>query len=119
MRAPTTRYARSGDLHLAYQVVGDGPVDLVVAPGFITHCDLNWTMPAYVDFIERLASFSRVILFDKRGITTFGDEVIAAEEVRSPETGVDPPVWRIREGSVPPVGTEVTVVVRRPDPDSE
>ena len=53
------------------------------------------------------------------GLTTFGDEVIAAEEVRSPETGVDPPVWRIREGSVPPVGTEVTVVVRRPDPDSE
>ena len=53
------------------------------------------------------------------GLTTFGDEVIAAEEVRSPETGVDPPVWRIREGSVPPEGTAVTVVVRRPVPASE
>ena len=53
------------------------------------------------------------------GLTTFGDEVIAAEEVRSPETGVDPPVWRIREGSVPSVGTPVTVVVRRPVPASE
>ncbi|MAH66646.1 MAG: hypothetical protein CMJ27_09720 [Phycisphaerae bacterium] len=53
------------------------------------------------------------------GLTTFGDEVIAAEEVRSPETGVDPPVWRIREGSVPPVGTPVTVVVRRPPAASE
>ncbi|MGB9347627.1 MAG: adenylate/guanylate cyclase domain-containing protein [Ilumatobacteraceae bacterium] len=68
MSAPTsTGYARSGDLHIAYQVVGDGPVDLLVAPGFISHRDLNWTMPAYVDFVERLASFSRVILFDKRG----------------------------------------------------
>lgn len=67
MGAPTTRYARSGDLHLAYQIVGDGPVDLLVAPGFISHRDLNWTMPAYVDFVERLASFARVILFDKRG----------------------------------------------------
>ena len=47
------------------------------------------------------------------GLTTFGDEVIAAEEVRSPETGVDPPVWRIREGAVPPEGTPVIVVVRR------
>ncbi len=53
------------------------------------------------------------------GLTTFGDEVIAAEEVRSPETGVDPPVWRIREGSVPPVGTPVIVVVRRAVPASE
>jgi hypothetical protein len=53
------------------------------------------------------------------GLTTFGDEVIAAQEVRSPETGVDPPVWRIREGAVPPVGTAVTVVVRRPVPPSK
>ncbi|MGI9577355.1 MAG: adenylate/guanylate cyclase domain-containing protein [Microthrixaceae bacterium] len=67
MANPTTRYARSGDVHIAYQVVGDGPVDLVVAPGFVSHCDLNWTMPAYVDFVGRLATFARVILFDKRG----------------------------------------------------
>lgn len=53
------------------------------------------------------------------GLTTFGDEVIAAEEVRSPETGVDPPVWRIREGSVPPLETPVIVVVRRFEPAPE
>lgn len=89
MRTPTTRYARSGDLHLAYQVVGDGPVDLVVAPGFISHCDLNWTMPAYVDFIERLASFSRVILFDKRGTGLSDVSVDAASfEARMTDIGI-------------------------------
>lgn len=67
MSAPTTRYARNGDVHIAYQVIGDGPVDLVVTPGFVSHCDLNWTVPAYVDFVQRLARFARVILFDKRG----------------------------------------------------
>jgi pimeloyl-ACP methyl ester carboxylesterase len=67
MTAPTTRYALNGDVHIAFQVIGDGPVDLVVAPGFVSHCDLNWTVPAYVDFVQRLATFARVILFDKRG----------------------------------------------------
>ena len=67
LEAPPVRYARIGDAHVAYQVVGSGPIDLVVAPGFISHLDLQWTMPTYVSYIEDLASFSRVILFDKRG----------------------------------------------------
>ena len=67
MSAPTIRYARSGDAHIAYQVVGDGPVGPVVTPGFVSHRDLNWTLPVYVDFVERLVSFARVILFDMRG----------------------------------------------------
>ncbi len=67
LEVPPVRYARVGDAHVAYQVVGDGPIDLLVAPGFISHLDLQWTMPSYVSFIERLTSFSRVILFDKRG----------------------------------------------------
>jgi pimeloyl-ACP methyl ester carboxylesterase len=62
-----TRYARSGDIQVAYQVVGDGPRDLVLAPGFVSHLELAWDYPPYERFMRRLASFARVIVFDKRG----------------------------------------------------
>jgi pimeloyl-ACP methyl ester carboxylesterase len=52
---------------VAYQVVGEGPLDLLLAPGFISHLDLQWTMPTFASFVEHLTSFARVILFDKRG----------------------------------------------------
>jgi pimeloyl-ACP methyl ester carboxylesterase len=65
--APSTRYARSGDLSIAYQVVGRGPLDLVAAPGFISHLDWNWQEPSLQAFMERLTEFTRLILFDKRG----------------------------------------------------
>jgi len=64
---PETCYAKSGDVHIAYQVVGHGPLDLVVVPGFTSHLEWSWEHPAVAHFLERLASFSRVILFDKRG----------------------------------------------------
>jgi pimeloyl-ACP methyl ester carboxylesterase len=64
---PQTRYARSGDLNIAYQVVGDGPFDLVYVPGWVSNVDLMWEEPSYARFLDRLASFSRLILFDKRG----------------------------------------------------
>jgi class 3 adenylate cyclase/pimeloyl-ACP methyl ester carboxylesterase len=64
---PKTRYARSGDVSIAYQVVGDGPIDLVFVPGFVSHLDLQWTDRHVRSFFESLASFSRLILFDKRG----------------------------------------------------
>ena len=64
---PATRYAKSGDLNIAYQVVGDGPLDLVLVPGFVSHLDLDWAEPRYAHFLGRLASFSRLIMFDKRG----------------------------------------------------
>src|SRR4051794_37688621 len=67
MSAPPTRYAKSGDASIAYQVVGDGPIDLVLVLGFATHLDLQWEMPAFARFFERLSSFSRLIVFDKRG----------------------------------------------------
>ena len=67
MDLPETRYARSGDVNIAYQVVGEGPLDLVLVPGFISHLDLDWEEPRYAHFLERLASFSRLIRFDKRG----------------------------------------------------
>lgn len=64
---PETRYAQSGETSIAYQVFGDGPIDLVVSPGFVSHLDLNWTLPSFNQFAEQLASFARVIIFDKRG----------------------------------------------------
>ena len=69
-----TRYAKSGDVHVAYQVVGEGSVDLVVVQGWVTHLELWWDDPGWSAFYERLASFSRLILFDKRG-TGLSDRV--------------------------------------------
>jgi class 3 adenylate cyclase/pimeloyl-ACP methyl ester carboxylesterase len=66
--APRTLYARSGDLNIAYQVVGDGPNDLVYVPGLITNLELAWEEPRWASFLTRLASFSRLILFDRRGV---------------------------------------------------
>ena len=64
---PQTEYARSGDTSIAFQVVGEGPIDLVAVLGFATHLELQWEMPPFAQFFERLSSFSRLILFDKRG----------------------------------------------------
>src|SRR5213082_237615 len=61
-------YARSGDVHVAYHVIGDGPVDLVVSSGAITNLEVMWESPEYRRFYERLGSFARVLLFDKRGM---------------------------------------------------
>lgn len=64
---PDTRYAKSGELRIAYQVLGNGPFDLVCVPGFISNLDHSWEEPTFAGFLRRLASFSRLILFDKRG----------------------------------------------------
>jgi class 3 adenylate cyclase/alpha-beta hydrolase superfamily lysophospholipase len=64
---PETRYAKAGGINIAYQVVGEGPRDLVVVPGFVSHLELLWGDPDWVRGIERMASFARLILFDKRG----------------------------------------------------
>jgi class 3 adenylate cyclase/pimeloyl-ACP methyl ester carboxylesterase len=66
MRSPI-RYAQSGDVSIAYQVVGDGPLDLVLVPGFISHLEFDWEEPRHAAFLERLGSFSRLIRLDKRG----------------------------------------------------
>lgn len=62
-----TRYARSGDVHIAHQVVGEGP-DLVLVPGWVSHVEQAWEEPSYARFLGRLASFSRLILLDRRGM---------------------------------------------------
>jgi pimeloyl-ACP methyl ester carboxylesterase len=64
---PETRYAFNGEIALAYQVLGDGPLDLVFVPGFVSHLECGWEEPSYARFLRRLAAFSRLILFDKRG----------------------------------------------------
>lgn len=69
-----TKYAKSGKVHIAYQVVGDGPLDLVLVPGWVTHLEHQWQEPLQARFLERLASFARLILFDKRG-TGLSDRV--------------------------------------------
>jgi pimeloyl-ACP methyl ester carboxylesterase len=64
---PETRYAKSGDVHIAYQVTGEGPLDLVFVPGFVSQVEASWQSPGRAKFFRRLASFSRLVLFDKRG----------------------------------------------------
>jgi class 3 adenylate cyclase len=74
MKPPETRYAQSGDLSIAYQVIGDGPIDLVYVPGWVSNIETAWEDPHVSRFLERLVSFSRLILFDKRG-TGLSDRV--------------------------------------------
>ena len=71
---PETKYAKSGDIHIAYQVLGNGPLDLMIVPGFVTHIEHIWEEPLAARFYKRLASFSRLILLDKRG-TGLSDRV--------------------------------------------
>ncbi len=64
---PETKYAKSSDVSIAYQVIGNGPLDLLIGPELISHLEQAWENPAYGRFLQRLASFSRLIQFDKRG----------------------------------------------------
>ena len=65
---PETRYAKSGEINIAYQVVGDGPIDLVYTAGIWSNLDVMWEEPRWARYLSRLASFSRLILFDLRGV---------------------------------------------------
>jgi hypothetical protein len=62
---PETRYAKSGGVNVAHQVVGDGPFDLVMVPGFASHVELGWKVPSWSRLLRGLAGFSRLIVFDK------------------------------------------------------
>jgi pimeloyl-ACP methyl ester carboxylesterase len=85
MRTPPTNYAKSDGVSIAYQVFGDGPIDLVLVLGFATHLELQWESPAFARFFGRISSFSRLIIFDKRG-TGLSDPVT---EVPTLEQRVD------------------------------
>src|SRR5688572_22797250 len=64
---PETHYARSGDLQIAYQVVGEGPLDVILISSYLSNIELFWELPFYSRFLDRLSSFSRLILFERRG----------------------------------------------------
>jgi pimeloyl-ACP methyl ester carboxylesterase len=64
---PSTHYVKSDDVYIAYQILGEGPFDLVFVPGFVSNVEAIWQSPNRSTFFRRLASFCRVILFDKRG----------------------------------------------------
>jgi pimeloyl-ACP methyl ester carboxylesterase/DNA-binding CsgD family transcriptional regulator len=74
MAQPETRYAKSGDVRIAYQVVGNGPLDLVFVPGFMSNLDVQWEDPGFTHLLNRLSAFTRLILLDKRG-TGLSDRV--------------------------------------------
>lgn len=85
MTKPATQYARSGNLHIAFQVLGDADLDLVLVRGYATHMDLSWEWPGFRRVMDRLGAFARVILFDKRG-TGLSDPV---DDVPSLEDRID------------------------------
>ena len=72
--APKTQYAKSGSVHIAYQAVGTGAIDLVLVPGWVSHIEYAWEEPGMSRFLHRLTSFARLILLDQRG-TGLSDRV--------------------------------------------
>jgi pimeloyl-ACP methyl ester carboxylesterase/class 3 adenylate cyclase len=102
-----TSYAACGDLSLAYQVFGDGPVDLVFAGSFVSHVELFWTMPEFKAFFDQLATFGRVVLFDKAGVglsdpvpqvRTLDDRAAEIEAVMDAVGFENPVVFGMSEG---------------------
>jgi pimeloyl-ACP methyl ester carboxylesterase len=85
---PETRYAKTSDgIHIAYQVLGDGPIDLVYVGPWVTHIEYRWELPQYASYLRRMASFSRLIMFDKRG---FGmSDPVPADQLPNLETRMD------------------------------
>jgi class 3 adenylate cyclase len=79
---PQTHYAKGPEGNIAYQVIGDGPMDLVIVPGWLSHIDLLWADPGWVTFVGELASFARVVIYDKRG-TGLSDPVEAVPTLES------------------------------------
>jgi pimeloyl-ACP methyl ester carboxylesterase len=77
MGMPETRYARSGDVMIAYQVVGEGPFDVVIAPGWVSHVELLWESAGWAALLRGVAEHARVLVFDKRG-TGLSDRVPGA-----------------------------------------
>src|ERR1700693_1914545 len=79
---PATRYVKSDDVHVAYQALGEGPLDLLLVPGFVSHIEAACHSPDTAAFLQRLASFCRLILFDKRGpgMSDRGSQIFTLEQ---------------------------------------
>jgi pimeloyl-ACP methyl ester carboxylesterase/DNA-binding winged helix-turn-helix (wHTH) protein len=78
--APPVRYARSGEIHIAYRVFGTGPRDIVMIPGTLAHLEVFWALPSYQHLLKRLTAFARVIVFDKRG-QGLSDRAVAEQTI--------------------------------------
>ena len=78
---PVTRYAQSGEVNIAYQTIGEGPIDLIIVPGIVSHVEFAHEFPGYTRWLRRLAKFARVVTFDKRG-QGLSDRVPAASPPR-------------------------------------
>jgi hypothetical protein len=89
---PVTKYAQSGDVFIAYQISGHGPIDIVFAPGFISHLELMWDEPRHAKFLHGLEAFARLIRFDKRG-TGLSDRSVGFPPSMS-ESTISVPLWR-------------------------
>src|ERR687897_461385 len=88
VNVPETRYAKTADgVHIAYQVLGNSPVDFVYVGPWVTHLEYRWELPRYASYLRRIASFSRLILFDKRG---FGlSDPVPPDQLPNLETRMD------------------------------
>src|SRR5205807_1446678 len=82
VQVPDVQYVKSGDVHIAYQVTGDGPFDLVFVPGYVTHMELQWKLAGFPSFLTELGEFCRLIRFDKRG-TGMSDPVSGAPSLET------------------------------------
>ena len=88
MNVPETRYAKTVDgVHIAYQVLGEGPVDFVYVGPWVTHLEYRWELPEYASYLRRIASFSRLIMFDKRGVGM--SDPVPADQLPGLETRMD------------------------------
>lgn len=89
---PSTHYVKSDDVYIAYQVLGEGPLDLMFVPGFVSNVEAIWQSPNRSRFLRRLASFCHVIIFDKRGagMSDRGSQIFTLERSRVRPCGA---VW--------------------------
>lgn len=95
--APETHYARSASVHLAFQSFGEGDLELVLVPGFVSHLEFAWEYPPYRRFMSRLAAFARVTVYDKRG-TGLSDPLDVAAGFDQHLEGPRFPGRRVRRG---------------------
>jgi hypothetical protein len=115
---PETRYARQGGLHLAYQVLGEGPPDLLLLDQWFSHMEAQWDVPPVAEFRERLASFGRLIMYDKRG-SGLSDPIPTSDLPTIEEWMDDVPIVLDAAGSDRAVVIAISVAAGWPPPTQQ
>ncbi len=120
MDVPKTQYARSGDLQIAYQVTGEGPLDIVLVPSYLSNTEMLWELPSFARFYERLSSFARLILFDRRG-SGMSDGVAGAtpleEQIDDVQAVIDASRFRAAGAGLDLEGCGLTALFAASHPD--